>query len=1036
MANYNKSFNFRNGVQVDDDDLIVRSSLVGIGTTIPRADLDVNGAVQVAGIITTRGIYAGIATFANVQIGTGITIDGNAGIITATFVGNGAGLYNIPTSQWVDVNPDIFQYTSIYAAGNVGIGTTYPLYTLQIGGIGLSTNRFVGFNSTGDIYATGILTSGSFVGSGAGVTSLNASNISSGTLSNDRLPSTIAVGLVSATNFTAGIATVGFLTATSGYIGILTVNYADVTDLSVGVGTITDLTAIDASITNIVAGEIYSGITTSTLLDVGIGTATSFAVNNPSSTAVLTVGQDIDGSGVDHLGFYYNNVAGPSGVGGEANIFTSNGDIKLSVNDGVSSITFGNNVTDYVTINGSNGTVTVAGLVTASQLYVGFATALSLNSNNSVLGVATATNLVSASIRVGKTSTNKIDTSSGNLVLDSTDGQVQIDDHLSVVGVTTFDSVVNVNTGILPDSDLDAYLGSNTKYFSSAYVGAIQIGAAATNVITTRDGDLRLDSNTNNVVINANATVDNNLVVTGTSNLSGIATIGEGILPDSDQGAYLGSSSLRFSESYVDNITIGVGSDNRISTLSGNLSLNANSGLVDVQDRLSVTGTSVFSGIITAASNIVPSSDRTGEVGLSNKAFNSAHIGELRVGVAGSTVLDTRLGDLILDSVTNRVLVDQDLRVGNTLFVTSDTVLGSNNVLSVLNGSSFVGIGTSVPTSDLQIRKSGNVVLEVISDTGEPTISIGQSVGLGQSSAQFRYDAASKSLEIVNNAIGNVSNYIHAGTAGVGTGNFNWIYGQNNNELMNLTHTGMLGIGITNPSRTLHVVGTSTVTDTGYFGNDLYVKGTIYLNDDPLGGVDSILTTNIFAAAGVSTVKELHVHVDGATGISSIGIGTDKPKVGLDAQTATALFDKIGIATDAIPNGVDIYAIGFVHIENDVGIGTTVLFDPNADGLLGSVQLHNKTLGLFDSSLIVNGEALVGVATYYPRSYLDFGNVGTSSSISYMIVPSVSTGSRDGFRSITNNGVGVGSTVAGAIIFNTTTLKHQGYDGTTWHDLY
>ena len=37
MANIKKNFNFRNGVQVDDDNLLVTSTgLVGIGTTIPR----------------------------------------------------------------------------------------------------------------------------------------------------------------------------------------------------------------------------------------------------------------------------------------------------------------------------------------------------------------------------------------------------------------------------------------------------------------------------------------------------------------------------------------------------------------------------------------------------------------------------------------------------------------------------------------------------------------------------------------------------------------------------------------------------------------------------------------------------------------------------------------------------------------------------------------------------------------------------------------------------------------------------------------
>ena len=44
MANITKSFNFRNGVQVDDDNLLVNpSGLVGIGTTVPTEALDVRG---------------------------------------------------------------------------------------------------------------------------------------------------------------------------------------------------------------------------------------------------------------------------------------------------------------------------------------------------------------------------------------------------------------------------------------------------------------------------------------------------------------------------------------------------------------------------------------------------------------------------------------------------------------------------------------------------------------------------------------------------------------------------------------------------------------------------------------------------------------------------------------------------------------------------------------------------------------------------------------------------------------------------------
>ena len=46
MSNYNKSFNFRNGVQVDDSHFIVNSSgLVGIGTSLPTQLLDVSGNI-------------------------------------------------------------------------------------------------------------------------------------------------------------------------------------------------------------------------------------------------------------------------------------------------------------------------------------------------------------------------------------------------------------------------------------------------------------------------------------------------------------------------------------------------------------------------------------------------------------------------------------------------------------------------------------------------------------------------------------------------------------------------------------------------------------------------------------------------------------------------------------------------------------------------------------------------------------------------------------------------------------------------------
>ena len=53
MANYIKSFNFRNGVQVDNDNFIVNAvGRVGIGTTVPEKLLDVRGNAKIVGHIT------------------------------------------------------------------------------------------------------------------------------------------------------------------------------------------------------------------------------------------------------------------------------------------------------------------------------------------------------------------------------------------------------------------------------------------------------------------------------------------------------------------------------------------------------------------------------------------------------------------------------------------------------------------------------------------------------------------------------------------------------------------------------------------------------------------------------------------------------------------------------------------------------------------------------------------------------------------------------------------------------------------------
>jgi hypothetical protein len=334
MANIKKSFNFRNGFQVDDDNVVVNANgLVGIGTSIPVEALDVRGNVKVTGICTLTQVftnYAEVVGFATLTTGSiGLASFTSDGIVTATrssgiitYYGDGGRLLNLPTSQWLDVDTGI-GFTSIYAQGNVGVATFLPLFKFQVGGIGESVQEFdngLGITESGDVYTAGVITStaanGGFFGSGAFLSDLNASNVSSGTLSNsrlpiianDRFPSNINIsGVVTASTFSSG----NFIgTFTGGFVGIAS--------------TARDLTSdANVSITQVTAGFATCGLTTIAKLDVlnsntnrgtiGINTTThrsDFHISKVSGISSILVTSSSDQASLISLGRNFSNRTG------------------------------------------------------------------------------------------------------------------------------------------------------------------------------------------------------------------------------------------------------------------------------------------------------------------------------------------------------------------------------------------------------------------------------------------------------------------------------------------------------------------------------------------------------------------------------------------------------------------------------------------------------------------------------------------------------------------------------------------------------
>jgi len=396
MANYNKQFNFRNGVQVDDDNLVVNAvGLVGIGTTVPTENLDVRGNAKISGFSSATSTFtelltvhdsAGIGTInlgtqlvgAGVSIRNGIVTaaDSNTGIVT--FYGDARFLSGMPTSQWIDIDAGL-GFTSIYNKGFVGVATDDPRFSLQIGGVTETTlagfGTGVGISSVGNVLISGITTSGTFVGIGSELQDLDASRITYGTISNDRLPvlenskipnDFTVTGVITATRFDGNVQA-GLVTATSGFTGDLTgtastaLSLSGVPNIIVGILTANAVAASSfiGGITGDVTGNLTGTATTAASLTstadvdiadltVGVATVNSFiGVGTDYLTGGIAIGGTTTTDGND---IYVNKGFDRDGTGITTTL-VSNARIKLWSDSGESTVTIGTSESD-LGING------------------------------------------------------------------------------------------------------------------------------------------------------------------------------------------------------------------------------------------------------------------------------------------------------------------------------------------------------------------------------------------------------------------------------------------------------------------------------------------------------------------------------------------------------------------------------------------------------------------------------------------------------------------------------------------------------------
>ena len=241
----------------------------------------------------------------------------------------------------------------------------------------------------------------------------------------------------------------------------------------------------------------------------------------------------------------------------------------------------------------------------------------------------------------------------------------------SFVGDLTGDVTGNVTGNISGDitgNIVGPSTVSNANESNSPNEGALQIAGGlgvAKNIQTS--GGLFV-TGTGGLNVTHSADINGDLDVDGHTNLDNLSVAGVttfASLIDGNGGAT------------IDNLQIGVTDNNEIDTSTGNITIDSASGTTIIDDILNVTSTSTFN-------------DDIGVVGLTTTK-------ELLV-----TGISTLTGDV------NATFVKASSRV----FATK------------------LGVGTTEsPVNDVQVRKSGDVEVQITSETGTAGLTIGRETG-------------------------------------------------------------------------------------------------------------------------------------------------------------------------------------------------------------------------------------------------------------------------------------------------------------------
>ena len=626
----------------------------------------------------------------------------------------------------------------------------------------------------------------------------------------------------------------------------------------------------------------------------------------------------------------------------------------------------------------ANGTFTVNGDATiGNQAGDSHAVTGTVQFNQAVTGSA---RFNIRNLKVGTDAANEISTSSGNLILDSAGGTVNITDNADVDGDLNVDGNQQLDGTLTVDSTSlfkDTIKIEDNKYiqlgtgadYNIGYVSAIDV------VFETNNASQKITATDSITIQNLSGqkffkagTSDTGLYHVGSQKLGTTAT-GVTITGLTTTDTLKVNSTSDFDAAITSeqitakNIKIGVDGTSEISTATGNLTLDSATGETIVDDNLTINGTldidnltTITDGLTVRADNKLVAIQTAGGI---NKLTVDTDNGNTDIqgtlDVNGATTITNTL------NVTNNVDLDQQLNVdGNATFQSNVNINGDNLLFTIENqagtdqftvdsdnGNTVIG-GTLIvdETVDVTGIVTSNNFLKAVNSTNPANLSanaalmvtggasIGADLFVGTgfkvgANAATKFSVAggtgntdiTGTLDVTGNTTLSTLDVSTIDTTGATTigGTFN--VGSNKFTVLsnsgNLDMAGTLDVG----GRTI-IDDTLQVTQNVDFDSDLNVDGNAQ--------IDGTLTVD-----SATTIKD-NVIVRGSTKTFKLQNGSNQDKITLHSTSGNA--EITGTST-----------LGALDVTNNTTIGGTLGVTGQITGnVTGALTGNADTASLVD----------------------------------------------------------------------------------------